>query len=101
MNNDYEILDLEDDYIKDITGKNTINIDINEYKNKIKKLINKTANLENYNKKKDIDFIEMNNKYLNVLDDFNNLNKNYYQLEKDLYDMETVNIKLLDIIKAE
>ena len=101
MNNDYEILDLEDDYIKDITGKNTINIDINEYKNIIKKLINKTANLENYNKKKDIDFIEMNNKYLNVLDDFNNLNKNYYQLEKDLYDMETVNIKLLDIIKAE
>tara|TARA_B100000614_G_scaffold181194_1_gene161971 strand:- start:199 stop:507 length:309 start_codon:yes stop_codon:yes gene_type:complete len=99
MNNEYEILDLEDDYIKEITNKNTINIDINEYKNIIKKLINKTSKLENDNKKKDIDFIELNTKYLNVLDDFNNLNKNYCQLEKDLYDMETVNIKLLDIIK--
>ena len=49
--------------------------------------------------KKDIEFIEINNKYLNILEDFNNLNKNYSQLEKDLCDMETVNIKLLDIIK--
>jgi hypothetical protein len=103
MNNEYEyeyeILDLEDDYIKEITGKNTINIDINEYKNIIKNLINKTSKLENDNKKKDMDFLELNSKYFNVLDDFNNLNRNYCQLDNDLHDMETVNIKLLDIIK--
>lgn len=99
MLTDYEILDLGEDYINDITNKNTINIDKNEYNNIIKKLINKNSVLENENKKKDIEFIEINNKYLNILEDFNNLNKNYSQLEKDLCDMETVNIKLLDIIK--
>ena len=72
MNNEYEyeILDLEDDYIKEITGKNTINIDINEYKNIIKNLINKTSKLENDNKKKDMDFLELNSKYFNVLESF-------------------------------
>tara|TARA_B100001564_G_C20667843_1_gene684644 strand:+ start:522 stop:830 length:309 start_codon:yes stop_codon:yes gene_type:complete len=99
MLTDYELLDLGEDYINDITNKNTINIDKNEYNNIIKKLINKNSVLENENKKKDIEFIEINNKYLNILEDFNNLNKNYSQLEKDLCDMETVNIKLLDIIK--
>lgn len=99
MLTDYELLDLGEDYINDITSKNTINIDKNEYNNIIKKLINKNSILENENKKKDIEFIEINNKYLNTLEDFNNLNKNYSQLEKDLCDMETVNIKLLDIIK--
>lgn len=99
MLTDYELLDLGEDYINDITSKNTINIDKNEYNNIIKKLINKNSVLENENKKKDIEFIEINNKYLNILEDFNNLNKNYSQLEKDLCDMETVNIKLLDIIK--
>ena len=99
MLTDYELLDLGEDYINDITSKNTINIDKNEYNNIIKKLINKNSILENENKKKDIEFIEINNKYLNILEDFNNLNKNYSQLEKDLCDMETVNIKLLDIIK--
>jgi hypothetical protein len=99
MHNDYEILDLGDDYIKEISGKNTIKIDGIEYKNIIKKLINKNSILETENKKKDIDFVELNEKYLNTLDDFNNLNKNYAQLEKDLNDMEIVNTKLLDIIK--
>jgi hypothetical protein len=96
---EYELLDLGEEYINDITSKNTINIDKNEYNNIIKKLINKNSMLENQNKKKDIEFIEINTKYLNILEDFNNLNKNYSQLEKDLCDMETVNIKLLDIIK--
>ena len=46
-----------------------------------------------------MDFLELNSKYFNVLDDFNNLNRNYCQLDNDLHDMETVNIKLLHIIK--
>tara|TARA_B110000483_G_C17917817_1_gene435605 strand:+ start:68 stop:370 length:303 start_codon:yes stop_codon:yes gene_type:complete len=100
MLNDYEMLDLGEDYINEINN-NTINIDINEYKNIIKKVINKNSILETENKKKDIQFLEINEKYLNILDDFNNLNKNYSQIEHDLYDMETVNIKLLDIIKKK
>ena len=100
MLNDYEMLDLGEDYINEINN-NTINIDSNEYKNIIKKVINKNSILETENKKKDIQFLEINEKYLNILDDFNNLNKNYSQIEHDLYDMETVNIKLLDIIKKK
>tara|TARA_B100001094_G_C17646803_1_gene537682 strand:+ start:303 stop:590 length:288 start_codon:yes stop_codon:yes gene_type:complete len=94
------MLDIGEDYINEINN-NTINIDSNEYKNIIKKVINKNSILENENKKKDVQFLEINEKYLNTLDDFNNLNKNYAQLEKDLYDMETVNMKLLDIIKKD
>ena len=95
MHNEYEMLDIDEDYI------NEINIDSNEYKNIIKKVVNKNSKLEEENKKKDVQFLEINEKYLNTLDDFNNLNKNYAQLEKDLYDMEIVNIKLLDIIKKK
>tara|TARA_B000000477_G_scaffold105713_1_gene96379 strand:+ start:679 stop:963 length:285 start_codon:yes stop_codon:yes gene_type:complete len=94
------MLDIGEDYINEINN-NTINIDSNEYKNIIKKVINKNSILETENKKKDVQFLEINEKYLNTLDDFNNLNKNYAQLEKDLYDMEIVNMKLLDIIKKE
>ena len=101
MHNEYEVLDIGEDYINEISTKNTIKIDSIEYKNIIKKLINKNAILETENKKKDINFIDINNKYLNTLDDFNNLNKNYSQLERDLYDMELVNCKLLDIIKKK
>ena len=99
MLNDYEMLDIGEDYIKEITNKNTIKIDGNEYKDIIKKLINKNSIIESENKKKDIHFLEINEKYLNTLDDFNNLNKNYSQLEKDLYDMEIVNLELLKILK--
>ena len=98
MHNDYEMLDIGEDYINEINNS-TINIDSNEYKNIIKKIINKNTVLEKENKKKDVDFVELNEKYLNTLDDFNNLNKNYAQLEKDLNDMEIVNTKLLSIIK--
>ena len=101
MHNDYEMLDIGEDYINEINNNNTINIDSNEYKNIIKKVINKNSILETENKKKDVQFLEINEKYLNTLDDFNNLNKNYAQLEKDLYDMEIVNMKLLDIIKKK
>ena len=100
MHNEYEMLDIGEDYINEINN-NTINIDSNEYKNIIKKVVNKNSKLEDENKKKDVQFLEINEKYLNTLDDFNNLNKNYAQLEKDLYDMEIVNIKLLDIIKKK
>ena len=100
MHNDYEMLDIGEDYINEINNS-TINIDSNEYKNIIKKVINKNSILESENKKKDLQFVEINEKYLNTLDDFNNLNKNYSQLEKDLYDMEVVNMKLLDIIKKK
>ena len=100
MNNDYEVLDLGEDYVSEIINNtNTIQIDISEYKNIINKLITKNSTLEMKNKKKDIVFLEINEKYLNTLEDFNNLNKDYAQLEGDLYDMEIVNIKLLDIIK--
>ena len=101
MHNEYEVLDIGEDYINEISTNNTIKIDSMEYKNIIKKLIDKNAILETENKKKDINFIDINNKYLNTLDDFNNLNKNYSQLERDLYDMELVNCKLLDIIKKK
>tara|TARA_B110001452_G_scaffold267121_1_gene275862 strand:- start:1696 stop:2010 length:315 start_codon:yes stop_codon:yes gene_type:complete len=99
MNNDYEVLDLNEDYISEINNDNTIKIDSSEYKNIINKLLTKNSTLEMKNKKKDIVFLEINEKYLNTLEDFNNLNKDYAQLEGDLYDMEIVNIKLLDIIK--
>ena len=99
MNNDYEVLDLNEDYISEINNDNTIKIDSSEYKNIINKLLTKNSTLEMKNKKKDIVFLEINEKYLNTLEDFNNLNKDYAQLEEDLYDMEIVNIKLLDIIK--
>jgi len=101
MNNDYEVLDLNEDYISEISNDNTIKIDSSEYKNIINKLITKNSILEVENKKKDIIFLEINEKYLNTLDDFNNLNRDYAQIEGDLYDMEIVNIKLLDIIKKK
>lgn len=100
MYNDYEVLDIGEDYINEIS-KNTIKIDSIEYKNIIKKLIDKNAILEEGNKIKDINFIEVNTKYLNTLEDYNNLNKDYAELEKNLYDMELVNCKLLDIIKKK
>lgn len=97
MHNDYELIDVEDEYIKDVD--NIINIDKKEYLNIIKKLINKNLLLETEMKKKDVNFIDLNKKYLDTLDDLNYLNKDYSQLESSLNDMEIVNMKLLDIIK--
>ena len=97
MHNDYELIDVEDEYLKDVD--NIINIDKKEYLNIIKKLINKNLLLETEMKKKDVNFIDLNKKYLDTLDDLNYLNKDYSQLESSLNDMEIVNMKLLDIIK--
>tara|TARA_B100001250_G_C19432198_1_gene627983 strand:- start:43 stop:375 length:333 start_codon:yes stop_codon:yes gene_type:complete len=106
MHNDYELIDVEEEYIKDISNNNTINtstinIDRMEYLNIIKKLMNKNSLLETEMKKKDVNFIDLNKKYLDTLDELNYLNKDYSQLEIDLSDMETVNMKLLDIIKKK
>ena len=101
MHNDYELIDVEEEYIKDISNTNTINIDRMEYLNIIKKLMNKNSLLETEIKKKDVNFIDLNKKYLDTLDELNYLNKDYSQLELDLSDMETVNMKLLDIIKKK
>ena len=51
MHNDYEMLDIGEDYINEINNS-TINIDSNEYKNIIKKVINKNSILESENKKR-------------------------------------------------
>ncbi len=96
MINDYELLEHDEDYINDL---NIINIDKNEYSNIIKNLLEKNRNLENENKKSIQNFIDINNKYLETLSDFNNLTVNYSQLENDLYDMELVNVELLELIK--
>ena len=106
MHNDYELIDVEEEYIKDISNNNTINtntinIDRMEYLNIIKKLMNKNSLLETEMKKKDVNFIDLNKKYLDTLDELNYLNKDYSQLELDLSDMESVNMKLLDIIKKK
>ena len=63
--------------------------------------MNKNSLLETEIKKKDVNFIDLNKKYLDTLDELNYLNKDYSQLELDLSDMETVNMKLLDIIKKK
>lgn len=96
MINDYEILEHDEDYINEL---DIINLDKNEYSNIIKTLLKKNNFLENENKKNIENFININNKYLNILNDFEYLNANYSQLEKDLYDMECVNVELLKIIK--
>tara|TARA_Y100000992_G_C20907892_1_gene324032 strand:- start:12 stop:302 length:291 start_codon:yes stop_codon:yes gene_type:complete len=95
MINDYEFLE-HDEYINEI---DTISMDKTEYNNIIKTLLKKNNYLENENKKNKANIVNINNKYLNTVKDFNCLNKNYLQLEKDLYDMECVNIELLKIIK--
>ena len=97
MINDYEFLEPDEDYINEL---DIINIDKNEYSNIIKTLLKKNNFLENENKKNIENFIDINNKYLNILNDFKYLNENYSQLEKDLYDMECVNLELLKIIKS-
>ena len=96
MINDYELLEHDEDYINEL---NIVNIDKNEYSNIIKNLLEKNKNLETENKKNMQKFIDINNKYLETLSDFNNLTANYSQLENDLYDMEVVNIELLKLIK--
>ena len=96
MINDYELLEHDEDYINEL---NIVNIDKNEYSNIIKNLLEKNKNLENENKKNMQKFIDINNKYLETLSDFNNLTANYSQLENDLYDMEVVNVELLKLIK--
>jgi hypothetical protein len=100
MINDYELIEHDEDYI------NNIKIDKCEYNDIIKNLLKKNKNLEKCNtnleiaNKKNIDnYININKKYLDTLSDLNNLNANYSQLEKDLYDMELVNLELLKIIK--
>lgn len=95
MINDYEFLE-HDEYINEI---DTISMDKIEYNNIIKTLLKKNNFLENENKKNKANIVNINNKYLNISKDFNCLNENYLQLEKDLYDMECVNIELLKIIK--
>ncbi len=96
MINDYELLEHDEDYINEL---NIVNIDRNEYSNIIKNLLEKNKNLETENKKNMQKFIDINNKYLETLSDFNNLTANYSQLENDLYDMEVVNVELLKLIK--
>ena len=96
MINDYELLEHDESYINEL---NIVNIDKNEYSNIIKNLLEKNTNLENENKNYMQNFIDINNKYLETLSDFNNLTANYSQLENDLYDMEVVNIELLKLIK--
>lgn len=97
MINDYEFLEHDEDYINEL---DIINLDKNEYSNIIKNLLDKNNFLENENKKNIENFININNKYLNILNNFECLNANYSQLEKDLYDMECVNLELLKIIKS-
>ena len=97
MINDYEFLEPDEDYINEL---DIINIDKNEYSNIIKTLLKKNNFLENENNKNIENFIDINNKYLKILNDFKYLNENYSQLEKDLYDMECVNLELLKIIKS-
>ena len=96
MINDYELLEHDESYINEL---NIVNIDKNEYSNIIKNLLEKNTNLENENKNYMQNFIDINNKYLETLSDFNNLTANYSQLENDLYDMEVVNVELLKLIK--
>lgn len=98
--NDYEFIEHDEDYI------NNINIDKSEYIDIIKNLLKKNKklekineNLENENKKNIHNNIKINKKYLDTLSNFNNLNANYAQLEKDLYDMELVNLELIKILK--
>ena len=98
--NDYEFIEHDEEYI------NNINIDKSEYIDIIKNLLKKNKNLEkinenleNENKKNIHNNIKINKKYLDTLSNFNNLNANFSQLEKDLYDMELVNLELLEILK--
>lgn len=102
MINDYEFIEHDEEYI------NNINMDKSEYNNIIRNLLKKNKNLELQNKKlesenkKNLDnLIDINKKYLDTLSDFNDLNSNFSQLEKDLYDMEIVNLELIKIIKTK
>jgi|TARA_Y100000389_G_C17348118_1_gene456941 hypothetical protein len=102
MINDYEFIEHDEEYI------NNINMDKSEYNNIIINLLKKNKKLELINKeieiknKKNLDnFISINKKYLDTLSDFNNLNANFFQIEKDLYDMEIVNLELVKIIKTK
>ena len=102
MINDYEFIEHDEEYI------NNINMDKSEYNNIIRNLLKKNNKLELKNKeielenKKNLDnFIVINKKYLDTLSDFNDLNANFSQLEKDLYDMEIVNLELIKIIRTK
>tara|TARA_B100001175_G_C19511844_1_gene644408 strand:- start:4129 stop:4443 length:315 start_codon:yes stop_codon:yes gene_type:complete len=102
MINDYEFIEHDEEYI------NNINMDKSEYNNIIRNLLKKNKKLELKNKeieienKKNLDnFISINKKYIDTLSDFNNLNANFSQIEKDLYDMEIVNLELIKIIKTK
>lgn len=99
--NDYEILDLEEEYINELSEEKIVNIDKNEYNSIIRNLIKKNKMLELENKKINMDLIDLNNKYIDIITDFDNLSCNYSQLEKDLYDMEIVNLELINIIKKD
>ena len=93
MINDYEFIEHDTEYINDIK------MDKCEYTNIIKNVLKKNTELEIENKNYLNNFMDINKKYLNILSDFNILNSNYFQLEKDLSDMELVNLELLKIIK--
>ena len=102
MINDYEFIEHDEEYI------NNINMDKSEYNNIIINLLKKNKKLELKNKEIEIEnrknldnFISINKKYLDTLSDFNNLNANFFQIEKDLYDMEIVNLELVKIIKTK
>lgn len=102
MINDYEFIEHDEEYI------NNINMDKSEYNNIIRNLLKKNKKLELKNREIEIEnktnldnFISINKKYLDTLSDFNNLNANFSQIEKDLYDMEIVNLELIKIIKTK
>lgn len=98
MINDYEFLEHDEDYINEL---DTINLDKDEYSNIIKNLLEKNSRLEKENKKNANHLHTINRKYYTLLKDFDALQCNFTQLEKDLYDMECVNIELIKLIKNE
>jgi predicted nuclease with TOPRIM domain len=98
MINDYEFLEHDEDYITDL---DTINLDKDEYNNIIKNLLEKNSRLENENKKNINHLNIINKKYYTILKDFDALHSNFTQLEKDLYDMECVNVELIKMIKND
>ena len=91
MINDYEIIEHDE--------HNDIIVDKSEYYTIIKDLYRKNNNLEIINKTQLNELNNLNKKYINSINDLDNLNHNYLQLEKDLYDMELVNLELINIIK--
>lgn len=97
MNNDYEVIDHDDQYMND---NDMIDISKSEYHKIINNLIAKNKNLEtkceNYYNENKLLYKKTNL----LLCDLDNLTHNFEQLEKDLYDMECVNLELLKIIKS-